>query len=70
MAQDAQKSLAGRPLSVLRSATVGGTSAAAGASVGSTIGGGSGQRPLAPCLSAVDAGSVLGTSAAADAPEV
>ena len=70
MLQDTQKSLAGRPPSVLRSATAGGTSAAAGAPVGSTIGGGSGRRLHAPCPPTVDAGSVLGTSAAADEPEV
>jgi len=68
--QDAQKGLAGRPPSVPRLATMGGISAAAGALVGSTISGGSGRRPPAPCPSAVDAGSVPGTSAAADAPEV
>ena len=70
MLQDAQKSLAGRPPSVPRSATAVGTSAADGAPVGSTIGGGGVRRPQAPCPPTVDAGSVPGTSAAADAPEV
>ena len=70
MLQDAQKSLAGRPPSVLRLATVGGTSAADGAPVGATIGGGDGRRPYAPSPPTVDAGFVLGTSAAANAPEV
>ena len=35
-----------------------------------TIGGGDGRRPQAPSPPTVDAGSVPGTSAAADAPEV
>ena len=70
MLQDAQNSLAGRPPSVPRSTTVGGIFAAAGAPVGSTIGGGSGRRPQVPCPPTVDAGSVLGTSAAADVLEV
>ena len=70
MLQDAQKSLAGRPPSVLRSATAGGTSAAAGTPVGATIGGGDGRRPQVSSPPTVDAGSILGTSAAADAPEV
>ena len=70
MLQDAQKSLAGRPPSVPRSATAGGASATAGAPVGATIGGGDGRRPQAPCPPTVDAGSVPGTSAVADAPEV
>ena len=70
MLQDAQKSLAGRPLSVPRSATAVGVSAAGGAPGGSTIGGGGGRRPQAPCPPTVDAGSVPGTSVAADAPEV
>ena len=59
MLQDAQKSLAGRPLPVPHSATA-----------GATIGGGDGRRPQAPSPPIVDAGSVLGTSVVADAPEV
>jgi len=70
MLQDAQKSLAGRPPSVPCSVTAVSASAAGGAPGGSTIGGGGGQRPQAPCPPTVDAGSVPGTSAAADAPEV
>ena len=70
MLQDAQKSLAGRPLSVPCSATMGSASATAGAPVGAAIGDGDGRRPQAPSPPTVDAGSVLGTSAAADAPEV
>ena len=71
MLQDAQKSLAGRPPSVLRSATAVGASAAGGALGGSTIGGGGGgRRPQALCPPTADAGSAPGTSAAADAPEV
>ena len=71
MLQDAQKSLAGRPPSVPRSTTAVGASAAGGAPGGSTIdGGGGGRRPQALCPPIVDAGSVLGTSDAADAPEV
>ena len=69
MLQDAQKSLAGRPPSVPRLATAGYASAIVGAPVGATIGGGDGRRPQAPWLPTVDAGSVPGTSAAADAPE-
>ena len=70
MPQDAQKSLAGRPPPGPRSETAGDASAAAGAPVGATIGGGDGRRPQAPSPPIVDAGSILGTSAAADAPEV
>ena len=70
MLQDAQKSLAGRPPSVPRSATADGASATAGAPVSTTIGGGDGWRPQALCPPTVDAGSVPGTFAAADAPEV
>ena len=70
MLQDAQKSLAGRPPLVPRSATASGASAIAGAPVGATIAGGDGQRPQAPSPPTVDEGSILGTSAAADAPEV
>ena len=70
MLQDAQKSLAGRPPSVPRSATVGGASATTGAPVGATIGGGDGRRPQAPSPPTVDVGSIPGTSATADAPEV
>ena len=70
MLQDEQKSLAGRPPSVPRSATTVGTSTAGGAPMGSTIGGGGGRRPQAPCPPTVDAGSVPGTSVVGDAPEV
>ena len=70
MLQDAQKSLAGRPPPVPRSAIAGDASATAGAPVGATIDGGDGRRPQAPSPPTVDAGSVLGTSAAADGPEV
>ena len=70
MMQDAQKSPAGRPPSVPPSATAVGASAAGGAPGGSTIGGGGGRRPQAPCPPTVDAGSIPGTFAAADASEV
>ena len=70
MLQDAQKSLAGRPPPVLRSATVGDASTTAGAPGGATIGGGDGRRPQAPSLPTVDAGSVPGTSAAVETLEV
>ena len=70
MPQDAQKSLAGRPPPGPRSAIVGNASTATSAPVGATIGGGDGRRPQAPSPPTVDAGSVLGTSAAADGPEV
>ena len=70
MLQDAQKSLVGRPPSVPRSVTVGGASATAGAPVGAAIGGVYGRRTQAPSPPTVDAGSVPGTSAAADALEV
>ena len=70
MLQDAQKSLVGRPPSVPRSATMGGAFATAGAPVGAAIGSGDGRRPQAPSPPTVDAGSVPGTFAAADAPEV
>ena len=70
MLQDAQKGLAGRPPSVLRSATTIVASAVGGAPGGSTIGGGGGRRSQAPCPPTVDAGSVPGTSAVADASEV
>ena len=70
MLQDAQKSLVGRPPSIPRSATAVGASTAGGAPGGSTIGGGGGRRPQASCPPTVDAGSILGTSATADAPEV
>ncbi|XP_066320528.1 uncharacterized protein [Miscanthus floridulus] len=69
-AKDAQKSLAGRPPPVPCSATAGGASATDGAPVGATIGGGDGRRPQAPSPPTVDAGSVPGTSAAAEAPKV
>ena len=70
MQQDAQKSLAGRPPLGPRLATVGDASATTSAPVGATIGGGDGRRPQAPSPPIVDAGSIPGTSAAADAPEV
>ena len=70
MLQDAQKSLTGRPPSVLRLATAGGASVTAGAPVGATISGGDGQRPHALSPPTVDVGSIPGTSATADAPEV
>ena len=70
MLQDAQKSLAGRPPPVPRSATAGDASAAAGTPVGATVGGGDGRRPQVPPPPIVDAGSAPGTSAAADAPKV
>ena len=70
MPQDVQKTLAVRPPLGPRSATAGDASTAAGAPVGATIGGGDGRRPQAPSSPTVDAGSVPGTSAAADAPEV
>ena len=70
MLQDAQKSLAGRPPPVPHSATTGDASATAGAPVGATIGGGDGRRPQAPSPPTVDVGSIPGTSAAAEAPEV
>ena len=70
MLQDAQKSLAGRPPPVPRSATVGDASATAGAPVGATISGGDGRRPQASSPPIVDAGSVLGTSGAAEVLEV
>ena len=70
MLQDAQKSLAGRPPSVPRSATAVGASTAGGAPGGSTIGGGGGRRPQAPCSPTADASSAPGTSAVADASEV
>ena len=70
MLQDAQKSLVGRPPPVPRSVTAGDASAAAGAPVGATIGGGDGRRPQAPSPPTVDAGSVPGTSAVAGMPEV
>ena len=70
MLQDAQKSLAGRPPLVPRSATAGSAFATAGAPVGATIGGGDGQRPQVLSPPTVDAGSIPGTSAAADALEV
>ena len=70
MLQDAQKSLAGRPSPVPRSATTGDASATAGAPVGTTISGGDGRRSQAPSPPTVDAGSVPGTSATAGTPEV
>ena len=70
MLQDAQKSLAGRPPLAPRSATVGDATTTAGAPGGATIGGGDGRRPQAPSLPTVDVGSIPGTSAAAEAPEV
>ena len=70
MLQDAQKSLAGRPPPGPRSTTAGDASTAAGAPVGAMIGGGDGRRPQALSPPTVDAGSVPGTSVAADAPEV
>ena len=70
MPHDAQKSLADRPPPGPCSVTAGDASAVAGAPVGDTIGGGDGRRPQAPSPPTVDAGSVPGTSAAANAPEV
>ena len=60
----------GRPLPVPCSATAGGASATAGAPVGATIGGGDGRRSQVPSPPTVDAGSVPGTSVAAEAPKV
>ena len=70
MLQDAQKGLAGRPLSIPRSATAVVAFTAGGVLGGSTIGGVSGRRPQAPSPPTADASSAPGTSAAADAPEV
>ena len=70
MLQDAQKSLLGRPPPVRRSTTAGDASASASAPKGATIGGGDARRPQAPSAPTVDAGSVPGTSAAAETPEV
>ena len=70
MLHDAQKSLASRPPPVPLSATTGGASTTADALVGATIGGGDGRRPQAPSPPTVDAGSVPGTSAVAETPEV
>ena len=70
MLQDVQKSLAGRPPPVPRSATAGDASTTAGAPGGATIGDGDGRRPQAPSPPTVDAGSILGTSAVVETPEV
>ena len=70
MLQDAQKGLAGRPPSILRSVSAVGASTAGGAPGGSTIGEVSGRRPQAPSPPTADASSTPGSSAAADALEV
>ncbi|XP_066373503.1 uncharacterized protein [Miscanthus floridulus] len=67
---DAQKSLAGRPPPVPCSATAGDASATACAPVGAMIGSGDGRRPQAPSPPIVDVGSIPGTSAIAEMPEV
>ena len=69
MLQDVQKSLAGRPPPVPRSATTGDASATVGTPVGAAISGGDGRRPQAPSPPTVDAGSIPGTSATADVTE-